>query len=55
VNWSGVLALLTAVFTAHFVLRRWLPVEVLGALACVVVLYPLLRLGVLRPAVGTPR
>jgi cytosine permease len=52
VNWAGVLTLVAAVLIAHLVLRRWVPVEVLGALACVIVLYPLLRLKVLRPASG---
>jgi len=52
VNRAGVLSLIVAVLLAHFVLRRWMPVEVLGALACVVVLYPLLRLKLLRPVPG---
>jgi len=50
VNWSGVLALVVAVGAAHFLLRRWMPIEVLSAVACVCLLYPLLRLQLLRPA-----
>lgn len=50
VNWAGVTTLVAAVLIAHLLLRRWLAVEALGALACVAVLYPLLRLTVLRPA-----
>jgi cytosine permease len=52
VNRAGVLTLVVAILLAHFVLSRWMPVEVLGALACVVVLYPLLRLKLLPPLPG---
>lgn len=55
VNWAGVVAIVAAVLLAHFVLRRWMPVEVLSSIAGVAVLYPLLRLGVLRPAVEGAR
>ena len=55
VNWSGVLALVVAVGAAHFVLRRWMPIEVLSAVACVCLFYPLLRLQLLRPAMEAPR
>jgi cytosine permease len=49
VNWAGVLAILVAVYSAHWLLRPWQPIEVLTSLGCVGLLYPLLRLGVLRP------
>ncbi len=52
VNWAGVLSIIAAVLLAHLVLRPWMPVEVLSSLACVVVLYPLLRLTALRPAMS---
>lgn len=55
VNWAGVIALVAAVALAHFGLRRWMPIEVLTSIGGVAVLYPLLRLTVLRPAVaGSP-
>lgn len=52
VNWAGVLAIIGAVFGAHVLLKPWFPVEVLSSLACVAVLYPVLRLAVFRPAAG---
>jgi cytosine permease len=50
VNWAGVLSIVAAVLMTHLVLKAWMPVEVIGSLACVAVLYPLLRLTALRPA-----
>jgi cytosine permease len=55
VNWAGVTSIVAAVFAAHVILRRWIAVEVVGALACVAVLYPLLRLGALRPQAAGAR
>lgn len=52
INWAGVFAILGAVFGAHVLLKPWFPVEVLSSLACVAVLYPVLRLAVFRPAAG---
>lgn len=51
VNWAGVISIIAAVTGAHLLLQRWCPVEVLSSLAIVAVLYPLLRLGPLRPVV----
>lgn len=55
VNWAGVLTIIAAVLVAHWLLRPWVPVEVLSSLGCVVVIYPLLRLTVLRPALAELR
>jgi cytosine permease len=55
VNWAGVASIVLAVLVAHLVLQPWLPVEALGALGCVAVLYPLLRLTVFRPALAGHR
>jgi hypothetical protein len=41
------------VLFAHVLLKPYFPVEVLSSLACVAVLYPLLRLIVFRPKWGT--
>jgi len=49
VNWAGVIAILAAVFSAHWLLRPWQPIEVLTSLFCVAVIYPVLRLTVFRP------
>lgn len=50
VNWAGVASIVAAVLIAHYGLRRWMPVEALGSIGSVAVLYPLLRLTALRPA-----
>jgi cytosine permease len=50
VNWAGVISILAAVYSAHWLLKPYQPIEVLTSLACIAVLYPLLRLKVLRPA-----
>jgi cytosine permease len=52
VNWAGVLTIVGAVLFAHILLKPYFPVEVLSSLACVAVLYPLLRLIVFRPKSG---
>jgi len=49
VNWAGVIAILTAVYCAHWLFRPYQPIEVLSSLAVVAVLYPALRLTVFRP------
>jgi len=53
VNWAGVIAILSAVLCAHWLFLPYQPVPVLSSIACVAVIYPLLRLTVLRPA-GVP-
>ncbi|MEL0584117.1 MAG: cytosine permease [Candidatus Thiodiazotropha sp. (ex. Lucinoma kazani)] len=49
INWAGVISLVTAVVLAHWVLKPWQPIEVLSSIATVAVLYPVLRLWLLRP------
>lgn len=47
-NWSGVIAIVVAVVSAHWILRPYQPVEVLTSMVSVAVIYPLLRLRILR-------
>jgi cytosine permease len=57
VNWAGVTSIVVAVVCAHWLLKAWQPVEVLTSLVCVALLYPALRLTLLRPGnklVATP-
>jgi cytosine permease len=49
VNWAGLIAILAAVYGAHWLLKPIQPIEVLSSLALVAVIYPTLRLTVLRP------
>jgi cytosine permease len=49
VNWAGLIAILAAVYGAHWLLKPIQPIEVLSSLALVAVIYPALRLTVLRP------
>lgn len=49
VNWAGLVAILAAVYGAHWLLKPFQPVEVLSSLALVAVIYPVLRLTLLRP------
>jgi cytosine permease len=49
VNWAGVIAILAAVYFAHWLLRPYQPIEVLTSLASVAVIYPALRLTIFRP------
>ncbi|MFQ5982759.1 MAG: cytosine permease [Woeseiaceae bacterium] len=49
VNWAGIVAILSAVLLAHWILKPYQPIEVLTSLACVAVIYPPLRLTVFRP------
>ncbi|MBT78707.1 MAG: purine-cytosine permease-like transporter [Chromatiales bacterium] len=48
VNWSGVITILSAVFVAHFLLGDYFRLEVLSSIVCVIFIYPLLRLRLLR-------
>jgi len=52
VNWSGVIAIITAVIVAHFLLKDYFRLEVLSSILCVVCVYPLLRLQLLRTSVA---
>lgn len=49
INWAGVISLITAVVLAHWVFKPWQPIEVLSSIATVTVVYPILRLRLLRP------
>ncbi len=49
VNWAGVIAMLFAVFCAHWLLGPYQPIEVFTSIACVAVVYPTLRLTLFRP------
>ena len=49
VNWAGIIAILTAVYGAHWLFKPIQPIEVLSSLALVAIIYPALRLTVLRP------
>lgn len=48
VNWAGVIAILVAVYGAHWLLAAWQPIEVLTSLVLVAVVYPALRLTMFR-------
>lgn len=48
-NWAGVVSIVLAVVCAHWVFRPYQPIEVLTSILCVAVLYPFLRLTILRP------
>ena len=49
VNWAGIIAILSAVLCAHWILKPYQPIEVITSLACVAIVYPTLRLMVFRP------
>ncbi|MEW7985206.1 MAG: cytosine permease [Candidatus Thiodiazotropha endolucinida] len=49
INWAGVISLITAVVLAHWVFKPWQPIEVLSSIATVTLVYPMLRLWLLRP------
>lgn len=49
VNWAGLITIVIAIIAAHYVLKPYIRIEVLGSLLCVAVLYPLLRLTIFRP------
>lgn len=50
INWAGVITTLVGTVLAHYVLNRWMPIEFFTSLGICVVLYPLLRITVFRPA-----
>ncbi len=52
VNWAGIIAILSAVLCAHWILKPYQPIEVITSLACVAIVYPALRLMVFRPVAG---
>lgn len=54
INRAGVLTIVVAVISARVLVKPWQPVEALTALATVAVVYPLLRLTVLRPPLAPP-
>jgi len=45
VNWSGVTTLLIAVFSSHYLLRQYLPLEGITTLVICLIVYPPLRMG----------
>ena len=55
VNWAGVIAILFAVFCAHWLLGPYQPIEVFTSVACVAIVYPALRLTVFRPVAAVSR
>ena len=50
VNWAGVVTLLVSAFMAHYVLASILPIQAITTLIISILLYPLLRTTVLKPA-----
>ncbi|HDR8999208.1 TPA: cytosine permease [Burkholderia vietnamiensis] len=50
VNWAGVVTLVVAVVASHYYLGRFVPVEAICTVGICLVLYPVLRLTVFRPA-----
>jgi len=55
VNWSGVIAIITAVIVAHFLLGAFFRLEVFSSILCVALVYPLLRLQLLRASAAGGR
>jgi cytosine permease len=53
VNWAGVISFLMAIVIGHWLLKPYQPIEIFTAITTVVVLYPILRLYVLRPKKST--
>lgn len=49
VNWAGVVTLIVAVITSHYLLAQIIPVEAITTVAICIVVYPALRLTVLKP------
>lgn len=49
VNWAGVVTSIVSVLAAHYWLNRIVPVEAVTTVVICIVLYPLLRLTVLKP------
>ncbi|MEM5318462.1 cytosine permease [Paraburkholderia sp. JHI869] len=50
VNWAGVVTTIAAVVLSHYVLSKVIPVEAISVFVICVVVYPTLRLTVLKPA-----
>jgi len=50
VNWAGVVTSIAAVVLAHYVLVRFIPVEAISTVVICLVVYPVLRLTVFKPA-----
>ncbi|MFT5351553.1 MAG: cytosine permease [Gammaproteobacteria bacterium] len=50
INWAGVSSLLLGFVLAHFVLNSFIPIEIFTALAVSFIVYPLLRMFVLKPS-----
>lgn len=55
VNWAGVVAIIFAVFCAHWLLRPYQPIEVFTSIVCVAIVYPVLRLTLFRPLAGASK
>ncbi|MDR2851890.1 MAG: cytosine permease [Burkholderiaceae bacterium] len=50
VNWAGVITVIAAVLLSHYVLNRYVPIEFFSTLILAVILYPVLRLSIFKPA-----
>ena len=48
INWAGVISVIAATILAHYVLNRVIPIEFFTSVVTVAILYPVLRLYVLR-------
>ena len=49
VNWAGVITLVVSAVMAHYVLVGWMPIQALSTLVISILLYPPLRIAVLKP------
>lgn len=50
INWAGVITTVVAAVLSHYILKHQSPIEFFTALVVCIVLYPLLRLSIFRPA-----
>jgi len=50
VNWAGIITLISSVCLAHYVLANFVPIEAVMTLFLSMIIYPILRTTVLRPA-----
>ena len=50
VNWAGIITLISSVCLAHYVLANFVPIEAIMTLFLSMIIYPILRTTVLRPA-----
>lgn len=50
VNWAGVITAIVAVLLSHYVLNRFVPVEFFSTFVTCLIVYPILRLTVFKPA-----